>query len=89
MSEAIFTQLGEVQKKKKDPTKFHIKLSRKVIIEAGEERYTNKDGKEVVKKLPKIELEAGSYVQLLDPNRGKTQKPDFIKYDLVHIENDK
>jgi hypothetical protein len=87
MSDVVFTNIGEVLKKQQregeeEPkNKNHIKLSRDVILP--ETKYTNKNGKVVT--LPEVRLPKGSYIQLLDPNRGSVTKPDFVKFDLVHI----
>lgn len=89
MSKTKFTALGEVltkQKKEGDEgkPKRHIRTSRDIILPA--QTITKKDGKKV--NLPEERIPAGSFIQLLDPNRGSIKKPDFVNYDIVFISDE-
>lgn len=85
-----FTKFGEVleQMKKEGeegPKKFQLKTDRDIILPATKQSFKNKDGKIVTKDLPEVRIKAGSYIKLLDPNRGSFKRPDFVKFDVVHV----
>lgn len=91
---SVFTKFGEVLESiKKDgeegPKKFQLKTDRDIILPATTQSYKNKDGKVVTKDLPELRIKAGSYIKLLDPNRGSFKRPAFVKYDVTHVEPDK